>query len=676
MRSVYPSALAVLVLALLCDLSQAQDAVPARIPVTLTPEEFRFFACAGRPGEEGEHVRAFFLLQKAGTPGRVEFPGVDLTTDQPDDWTSSKGQVADGELQVTVTFRPQAVRTSTATLKIQVDYPLGGGRVTETITLALEGRGVVCGPATPPAGGGDPPPAGGTPPDGAPGGGATPASGPADIELCLKFHLVDGPPPRPTDADFDAWVDEVNRTFAGSGVRFKRSPPTRNVPSAPETGEPELAEEDPHCLDVYIVDDIPGPTLGDGDVLNPESEEWRAMLRELGIDPDSPLGKNMGYGRRCRVEIGRNSGRTLAHELGHILGLGAGPDPIHRDPETGDDIEDGERLMHGTPQGTKLTDKEKQIARRLARWIEDHRSPCGGSQQRVPSPRNEQLDPRGDLRFASLLALDRELVFTAFLEAPFDLAATSPALSLELDTDLDGAADHFVSSQFADNQWLTEQEPPAELRAPVPAPEALFEIHLPAPVPDRRAGALQLRVPREFLPQSYGPLGWRLALSQRALGTDDAVPAQGFSTLDITTPALAITLDGNLRQLRVAPNSPLTLSGSLITTPTLDGQIDFSARILSDQGLLQLPLGTLDKPAPDIWSFAATLPADLAPASTFLSVIARCSRCQRVTSDVAALELVDDSGGGLPLLLLLLSLVALAGLVLLLSRRKRTPAAT
>jgi len=672
-------------------LARGETEIPDRIPAVVRPAEFTFRACAARASDEGRHPRTFFFSQKPGTPGKVEFGRVEIVPQVAGDWHASQGQIADGQLEVTVVFTPSAPGSSPAELRVDVDYPQGTGRITETVALTLEGQAADCAPgfsapdaaggpasgadATPP-GGGDgtpaaPAPAGpeGSPtaPDGDPGA-PPPTGAPRDIELCLRFYAVD-PVPVPGEDDLDALLDSVNEAYRGSGVRFRRLDPAQRVDEAPAPKTPELMEEDPHCLDVYLVRAIPGPTLGEADLTVPDRDAWRDLLRELGIDPASEVGRRMGPGRRCRIQTEPSLERTLAHELGHILGLGAGPDPIHRDPQTGEDITDQDRLMHGTPLGTDLTDAEKRIARKVAEWIEDHRSPCGRSRRVEPTPRSETLDPRGDLRFGSLDALEEELVFRAYTEATFAPGETSPTLSLELDTDADGGADRFVSAQLADGRWFVERQP-AESVA-VPAPEALLDVRgdVPGPV-GVFADALQLRVPRAFLPRPYGPIGWRLRLAQSELATVDTVPVDGVSVLDVTPPALAIVVDADSRRVEVGPGASVTIAGDLLATPTVDGLVTFSGRLWSEDRYTRVPLGVLRTPLPARFAFEATLPDALPEGEALLTIEARCAACRRATSDVVRVvpPLAETPVAGVSVLAVAVVIVAVVVLMILLAR--------
>lgn len=430
---IFLSAVAAGVLLALAVPTPAQQ-IPAGLPLKITPDEFQFNACvntkvprtytithtgrahAGFP--DGPYTLKDFQLR-----GDREFlfdSEVNLTSDPvriPNLSKQLTAKAGNNTLDFTIFFRAKMAGTYTADLEFTM-VNTGGGAITHTVRFSATASDCPDEPQVPDDSGPD------SPDDDSGGDDKTPPPSPADTKnVCIRFWIMNDngnkPDARETEKKLDEWVDQVNDIYAGSGLKFERA--KNKLEEAADVDNDST--NDQHCLNVYLTDpgyfereaaspdareNVSRNTVGLTTTVNRlsgDSRDCRQMLRD-STDPEvaDDFADASNFGTQMEVEVDASTGETIAHEIGHALGLGAtsrnadgSVNEDHMDPDSGDPIDDAsDRLMKPGRGGTKLTDTEKKVARKVADCIQFRK--CETSQNFIP-PGNPR---RSRLRFASI----------------------------------------------------------------------------------------------------------------------------------------------------------------------------------------------------------------------------------------------------------------------------------
>lgn len=646
------------------------DPIPAGVPLTLTPLDFDFVAFPRGPVDQ-RTVSRTFALRAGGSSVRLLFGGADI--DQPDDWVvdpipDNRLLRARAEQVIVVRFQPQQERRSRVLLRFVAQ--VGGAGNPFTITLQGEGRPVP--PPAPPAGTPTPPP--GTPPTPtAPAPAADPDEPPAALgavtDVCLKFWLLPGTQGRIDRDGLQAWVRQANRIFWAGGARV------RFVQAADSPGDADRDSapfEDEHCLDVYVGEPgfVPDDEPGVQRKGITEIDRTRAALAELerlrraGTAIHPAFEGGFGSGLAVRLERDGDSPRTLAHELGHALGLGAGRPVDHLDPTTGKPIDDTDRLMRrvATGVGTGLTPTEAAIASAMAQLVKGgpRTGGCRETLRSVLDPPDLDL-PSGDLRHGTFRSEPGGVRIGVTTATPIPSDADLE-LRLEADLDRDGAPDLAVRHRRLRGAWSTDVEPPTERTVPPPGLVDDFTALAASGVrPDLRS--LRAELPRALLGDADRRIGLRASLQLRD-GATDVVPDEGFVELDLTRPLFVLALDPGSARITAAAGEAVELAATLDATATFVGDIALSLRLSGPPGLRVVAMDAIPHPAPERLRARALLPADLPPGEWSATLLARCTACGAASSANLVVAAVDPSDAALPGLTVLLLALVLAVLFL------------
>jgi hypothetical protein len=696
-------------LALLGLCAAALAAVAARevesIPrgVVFAPSDDANLAFNGKVGERC--ARSFTIRNETGNEIRLfSFRLNDADWEKISD---KRGVVLPpgGEHIVTVVYKPaQAGRTSNPRLVFNVR--LARNRIEQAAVRFSGVEGDACAPPEPEEeeeeGGG-----GGVDPDEPPGG-VDPGTGFTDFgpvpqderqhTICVRVHIVTegwpdadgGRGERPTRERLEQCIKAANGWY--SGVDFELRPP-EGPPGEVASPENE-STDDPHCINIYIVHGQwfdQHPEKGD----TPEETRSKAGHTEMQPPPRNPKWKNdagepsvtgdlaaagadgtyldgLAAGTRITVEAGDHLCSTIGHELGHALGLGLGPGKTHTQPDDGAEIGDGDRLTHKNGNGSKLSDLEQAVAKRVAQYMDEVLLiKCFGGSRIIDGPGIAPPPPRNELRQAGISNQGEVLRIHVRTASAFDPREVAPTLTLEFDGDDDGAADLALNYAFAGGEWQVESVPALPDTIPLPAPGFLLPTHTAGPASTR---GIVVELPEEALPGEASVIGWRVTLALPALDSRATLPPSGFDRLDTTDPAFALILDPAGAPLRAAPDGRLAVRGSAHASSTFGGDVALAAVLTSATDTLRLVLDTLRSPLPAAWTAEVLLPDSLPVGRYALTLYGTCDECRLATGFVGELLVGAGSVRGGPARYLPALLLGLGLLVWLLLRRRRSRA--
>jgi len=592
------------------------DPIPTTVPLKLTPNDFRFEACIANPPLT--QARTFRLTMRG--PGRMILRRFRLVGSGAGRFTlSGPGAITltNGESTTfSVMFDPEKVRTYEARVVFSIIHHRGdGSSLLVWGRVPLVGLGKDCAAEKP----GDPPPpevvdenAGeGDGPD-ADGGGATPPGGgsepgtdppananPVVSEVCVRFWKLPGAADTLGDTEFNSWLREVNEIFRNSGVQFRRG--EGPVETVAEPG----AKADDHCLDIYVggPDLIPGDTAAATRVSQPD--DAAAVLRDVKGVHGGFLADGGWIGERIQMESGNAANstpesKTLAHELGHALGLGPAverPDgnQDHLDPDDGQPITNEERLMHPGSLGTKLTELERRIAARMARIIE------GGPRCRKTTEYRYEPDDRSQPLDTVRFRNRNDIVeVVAGSRTGFPLAAPH-RLALELSVhDALEAWSSVIEYEWNGKSWRYSAEPARTEEAPaLRAPTWLELFDMPVePGTPRLAYGLRVEVPKDYFGIAQRVVGFRLRAG--LAGAEMlALPRGSGVKLDLTLPVYTVELSEASRAVTAARGGMLTLKGTGWQSETFTGQAGLSLWLRALGVSRIIDVEPLPKPVPE-----------------------------------------------------------------------------
>lgn len=648
------------------------DPIPKNIPLDYDPKDPNLEACINdRPFEASRVVT--LTMNGAGRIklARFRLDGPDkgkFRLTQPGKVTLTNGQTA----TLTVVFDPDEARTYTAEVEFSIIYTDAAGRIASvTGKLPFIGVGKDCPPVAPPGPGGGVAGGGGgaaAPDGGAAGGGvAAPAAGGGDqpgtappatfagkpIDICLRFWKLPEAPDAIGAAQFDQWVADVNRIYGGSGVQFRRG-----------AGEIEASETpnqkfDTHCFDVFVG----GPkyyesTEGDTDKLGhctpSRSRRVREILDKAGANEEfskhgSTLGSQvvMEAGHIADAgEVPPSASTTLAHELGHAMGLGAArPLPNgrqeHLDPDDGKPITNRERLMHPGSDGTKLTDKERAIALEVAKLLKGGPGmPLCDKSREFRSAAVPQTEP-GHFAGVEFRNLFDSIEVTGRTATGFPMSGKA---RFSLEFAVEAGAESFseaVDYAYDGKSWRIGTGGPREDEAPaLYPPEFMVQIDTRVePGAPESAYGFRFEVPKDYFGLSHRTVGLRLA-GAFAGGTPETYPHNGYAKLDLALPVFSIDLDEQSREVAAERGGVLVLKGSGWQSSTFTGQAGLALWLTRDGVSRIITLEPLPKPIPEHWAAEVTLPDDLPTGAYRFHVLAECHQCGVGTSVSGALKLV------------------------------------
>lgn len=488
-------------------------------------------------------------------------------------------------------------------------------------------------------GGGTPPPA--PPPGGGDGTDPPPAFVGEPTEVCLRFWTLPGVAAGLGEADFDAWVTTVNQIYKNSGVQFRRGAgPIVQIPTP-------NAESDPHCFDIYVGGPalIPGNTIGFCE--GARSLRAAEILREEGAAAN--YGKaGSSIGTSIQMETGHPPGTTppsttLAHELGHAMGLGPSSGNDHLNPTDGQPITSEDRLMHPASGGTKLTEHERRIAARMAKLLRGARVPgepvCEKTTEHRVQP--DPIPPGRRFRSVEFRNQQRSVAVTASAPEGFP---TKSRLKLSLKlvaADPVGRFSASIDYGLDEGRWRIAAEPPAGDPAPaLPAPALLERIDWPTETgAPAMAFGVRIEVPKDYFGLSHRVVGMQLSVSVEDAEAE-ALPHEGPVKLDLTPPAFTVVLSEASRAATVERGGVLLLKGEGWQSSTFTGQAGLSLWLRQHGVSRFIPLEPLPKPIPELWSAEAKLPDDLAAGEYRMSLRAACGQCGVETSASGTLTIV------------------------------------
>ena len=617
----------------------------------LVEYNFMFEACVNaKAGDPKRKMIRAYTLSPSGRKRRVTVSNFKVISTDAAFWTvkAPKRLVLDRRRQntgmFTLTFTPTEARDYNANLS----FRLSTSSSSAEIKIPLDGKGKNCpgiGTGTGVAGTpGTPGGTTGTPPK--------PARKPLKTtEICLYFWTL--PTARDvTRAMIDGWVKTANQVFGDTGVSFIHKK------GSPGKARKNKAQNDAHCFDVFVGDGtlFPGDKAGETCPERPRNLE-NQLIKNLSVN--ATFAARSVIGLSLAIEKGAQAGMTLAHELGHTVGLG--PIPArpaanlvpHLDPKTGAAITDQNRLMHPQATGTDLIELEKQVAEFVAPQVKGAKGKRGCERSQIMISDTIGIDEQTIDIERVIARHDREQIeFLVGLATPGETEMPALRLSIEVDTDLDQDADRTVQYEHRDGQWLITTPAPMDLDyAPLDQPALVYPD--PFRIPERGMRGVSgfiARVPKGFLNVESGPMGWRVKLEHLDTKAIDWAPDQLFSPLDLTPPMLFIDLDEARRDLTAAAGETLRLAGTAQTTSTFAGMADIRLWISNEDEFRELRLGVMTSPMPERWAFSAPLPDDLPPGVYQATVIADCEDCATGTSTMATLEVIgpDDDNVGLP----------------------------
>ena len=283
--------------------------LPDKVPATIEPGATDFNARVGDTDSRTYEVAFGGVVQLTLDQIAVESATAEWSYEGPRKLILD---VRRPTVQFTIKFIPKKEGPSSAQLKFSARHKKSPSDVdTERVSISLSGTGLAP-PGGAPAGGGTTPGPSAPPPGGAPAGGDAgvdnepgtppPATDPADVaEVCLKFWRLPGA--TVSEDDTRSWVDEANRVFRGSGVRFV-------IRGALEDSRDILERGDAHCLDVYVGarGSLGGRLLGRTGTVpagsSPDEPSFEERLRDLGAHED--------YVKRARIGGPGSRSRTAA----------------------------------------------------------------------------------------------------------------------------------------------------------------------------------------------------------------------------------------------------------------------------------------------------------------------------------------------------------------------------
>ncbi len=596
----------------------------------LSPSDLEFKACA--PLDETDE-RELKLISRKKSVTTIE--SIKLQSSLEADWTLDE-QIEGTDVnksapaEFTITFNPAEPRLSEAQLLITAKYKSGSRA---TVTIPLVGDGTPCPAATATESGFLDL---ATNPKIAIGAGKALALPKKVIEVCIAAHLV-----KPEDWDkmnkeqqkqvretrekqVNAAIAEANAIWAAnhSGIQFKRKKPITLVDKVGDS-------MDVHCLDLYF---DAAKTEGSGDT--------RTSSLAANKVPDLPAwikgtkyGKKLRTGDRISVSLAGKAGangRTLAHELGHALGLGVGDTPKdHREVDDWDkEIKDAtgadKRLMKHENPGKEMRKREVELAQVLAKYMNRNAPTC---EKGVKSESGQGYVPpneQGDLKYAYVISRPDTVEFQA--EFTYPITFKQPIeLAVQLDLNNDGLVNAGVSFKYSDGEWLNQSTHPIGKTASVQHLGIASAERTNPLIPLARGVSIQ--VPRTGLTE-FSDIGWQVSVQLPALKSKETIPVNSMAAFDITRPWIEIGLSPDNVEVTALASSHLNLRGPIKVASTFSGTIALSLDLISADVTWNIDAGTLIQPLGDSWSLYTKLPPGLKTGIYKFRVNAKCDICR------------------------------------------------
>lgn len=612
-----------------------------RIPVTVTPNDFTFQACVD---SEPRTMQRFYRIQFT-KPGRLKLSKFKLKEDDVFSMSApTKVELEeDGSIVIEVLFRPDKAGDYKARIEFKASFkkPRQKNSTITTVRIRMTGKGEICldddeeGPGNAGEGEEGADTAGGqndtdtsTDQDGggvSPGSQETEYSGPMTT-LCVRFWKLPGAP-NPSEDDLDTLLRRTNVMFGGSGVRFERS-----VKAITESEVPRK-QVDPHCIDIYIggPDHFPGAVRGKAAMSGKDTD--KKAVKDAGAHGDFNDACG-GLGEHITVETGIDA-NTLAHELGHFLGLGPAPNPDaspqkHLDPTDGKPITHHDRLMRPENAGDKLTDRERHIAKAAAEYLDKKMSRCDKTSYYLDLPDD------GNSAYAfhrvGLISNPNHLTITACATEPMEVA--SIPWHLEVQVRRPEQPETTWSSAFAwDGElWRIESTTPADVES-----SALMRPGF-VRQPGETVG-LSVDIPKNHFGIELGQLEVRCRLGRS--GGWQPLPG-GWQTMDMTPPGFVIDLDAANRRVCTTRGGSFPLHGTAWHSSTWSGELELSLAVPARCRRLEIPLLKLELPIPATWEAVVKIPQDVPPGTHECWLQASCSNCGTRTSTRLVLHVHED----------------------------------
>lgn len=608
------------------------------IPLQVTPDDYEFRACID---EEPRIMQRIYRVRMT-RPGRVTLSKFKLSGD--DDvfsaFSASSVSLEDGQSTILeVLFQPTEVQQYNAKLTFKAVLKRQHGTVVVRTPIArLQGDGQLCaeapgeGPGND-GGGGDTDTTDtdtGTDIDG--GGWSAGSEPPTDYDgpittLCIRFWKLPDCPDIDNDR-LDEWILETNATYGGSGVRFERS--AKPVEPSVTPGK----QVDPHCIDVYLggPDHFPGAVAGKTQMSGKDAD--KDVIDDAGVHEDF-LDASEGLGKSITLEVSDASSDSLAHELGHFLGLGPAPDPDatpqeHIDPTDGKPITDDGRLMNPQGPGSKLTDRERRIARAAATKLADEMKRCDETGFYFDPP--EESETAYAFHHFGMISQRDHLELIGFATDAFAVASVPLRLDVQVRLPRQEERPWTANYDWNGRFWRMKSTAPASADASaLSQPGFLSEL-----APNTAGGGTRMKtgivvdIPKNHFGIELGPVEVRSRVGLP--GNWQAFPDSGWQLIDLTPPGFVVDLDRRSRSVCATVGGRITLRGTAWQTSTYSGQVELSLSLPDRCERLNLPLMRLPTPLASTWHAQVELPSDIGVGRHAALLEATCSECGTRTS--------------------------------------------